>query len=292
MIADLHCHTRLSNGSVGIEEIVMLAEKNGISVIAITDRDCMAGNVRGRIIGSKHDITVLPGVQISCTDRKTRKTADILCYLPDFPDRLEGLCHTNQTLRKKAGLLMASRVAEKFNISTEFILKRSTGSTNCYSQHIMHSLMDAGYTDSIFGDLYERIFDPGSEEYMGINPHFASPQNVLRAIHDAGGIAILSNHAIRENEILIEELLPLGLDGIEVFHPLCSKERRDRLLAYARLNDLLVTGGSDFHGMYNRARTSVGCCGIGEEDLEKFMNYKSKKKKQQKRGESKITNEG
>lgn len=285
MRADLHCHTRLSNGSVGIEEIIMLAKTNGVAVLAITDRDCMAGNVRGRMIGEKNKIKVIPGVQISCTDRQTGRSADMLCYLAEFPDRLEGLCHKNQTIRKKVGQIMVTRASEKFNIAPEFIYKRSTGSTNLFCQHIMHALMDAGYANEICGELYERLFDPSSEDFIGINARYPSPQDVLTAIHDAGGIAVLSYAAMRRNPALAETLLPLGLDGIEVFHPLASEEEREKLLDFARENRLLATGGSDFHGMYNRARNSVGCCGIEDKLLDEFLNFKARKKRQQKRVE-------
>ena len=50
--AALHCHTRLSNGSLGIEDLIILAKKRGISTIAITDHDCLAGTVRGKVIGN------------------------------------------------------------------------------------------------------------------------------------------------------------------------------------------------------------------------------------------------
>ena len=92
MSADLHCHTRLSNGSLGIEDLIILAKKRGVSTIAITDHDCLAGTVRGKVIGERHGVTVIPGVELSGTDKTTGQEIHMLCYKPDFPDRLEGLC--------------------------------------------------------------------------------------------------------------------------------------------------------------------------------------------------------
>ena len=69
MSADLHLHTRLSNGSLGIEDIILLAKKRGVTTIAITDHDCLAGTVRGKVIGERHGITVIPGVELSGTDK-------------------------------------------------------------------------------------------------------------------------------------------------------------------------------------------------------------------------------
>ena len=92
MGGDLHCHTKLSDGSLGIEDLITLAKKRGIETIAITDHDCLAGTVRGKIIGYRFGVQVIPGVELSATDTETEKQVHILCYLPEFPDRLEGLC--------------------------------------------------------------------------------------------------------------------------------------------------------------------------------------------------------
>ena len=90
MGGDLHCHTRLSDGSVGIEDIIALARNCKLDTIAITDHDCLAGTVRAKIIGERNGVRVIPGVEISAVDPVTGRYAHILCYLPDHPDRLEG----------------------------------------------------------------------------------------------------------------------------------------------------------------------------------------------------------
>ncbi len=73
MGGDLHCHTKLSDGSLGIEDLVLLAKKKGIETIAITDNDCLAGTVRGKIIGDRYGVNVIPGVELSSRDEKTGK---------------------------------------------------------------------------------------------------------------------------------------------------------------------------------------------------------------------------
>ena len=92
MAADLHCHTKLSDGSVGIEDLIVIAQKSGIETIAITDHDCLAGTVRGQVIGKRYGVNVIPGVELSAFDNEAGKKVHILCYLADTPDRLEGLC--------------------------------------------------------------------------------------------------------------------------------------------------------------------------------------------------------
>ena len=163
MAADLHCHTKLSDGSVGIEDLIVIAQKSGIDTIAITDHDCLAGTVRGQVIGKRYGVTVIPGVELSAFDNEAGKKVHILCYLADTPDRLEGLCKRTSVARKRAGQIMMLKVASRFPISTDFIINHASGSTNLYKQHIMHALMDAGYTNEVFGGLYDALFSPESE---------------------------------------------------------------------------------------------------------------------------------
>ena len=67
MSGDLHCHTKLSDGTLGLEELIALAAKRGVETIAITDHDCLAGTVRAKIIGERNGVKVIPGVELSET---------------------------------------------------------------------------------------------------------------------------------------------------------------------------------------------------------------------------------
>ncbi len=291
MKGDLHCHSRLSDGSVGIEEIVALAKKKGLDVIAITDHDCLAGTGRAKNLGEKQGVRVIPGVEISCTDKISGKNVHMLCYLPDFPDRLEGLCHKNLIIRKKAGQIMMLKAAERFGIGADFIMKRCGGSTNLYKQHIMHALMEAGCTDTICGELYEELFLRKGEGNIAVNPIFPTPESVLEAIQNAGGIAVLAHPAHFGNFDTLERLIGLGLDGVEAYHPSASEADTQMLLRIAKEHKLLVTGGSDFHGMYGKTCMTIGAYSVCDKQLDDFLNYKARKKRQQKRMEAKLAQE-
>ena len=88
MGGDLHCHTKLSDSSMGIDDLIVLAQKRGINTIAITDRDCQAGTVRGKIIGERRGITVIPGVEISCYDSKREKYVEVMDIFVTVPTDL------------------------------------------------------------------------------------------------------------------------------------------------------------------------------------------------------------
>lgn len=283
MSVDLHCHTRLSDGSLGIEEIIIFALKKGLSTIAITDHDCLAGTVRSKVIGARHGLQVIPGVEFSSTCEEIGKNLHILCYLPDSPDMLEGLCKRNSQSRKRASHFMMLQTAKRFNIPTEFIAKCATGSTNLFKKHIMQSLIECGYTDSFNGELYKELFTKDSENNILIVPKYESTKSVIDSIHEAGGIAVLAHPYRSGCEDSIDLLIKMGIDGIEINHPSANEEQKANLRKIASKAKLLVTGGSDFHGLYNEYKVSLGDYTTSDEELHALLTYKSKQKRLQKK---------
>ncbi len=285
MAADLHCHTKLSDGSVGIEDLIVIAQKSGIDTIAITDHDCLAGTVRGQVIGKRYGVNVIPGVEISAFDFDAGKKVHILCYLADSPNRLEGICKRTSVARKRAGQIMMLKVASRFPVTSDFIIAHASGSTNLYKQHIMHALMDAGYTDSIFGSLYKALFDASSEINVLAPTKYPSVEEVIEEIHGAGGIAVLAHPAKFNNFDEINNYVKLGLDGIEVWHPSADEETVEKLSSICAKKGLLLTGGSDFHGIYGEKTVTLGACSTPQTNLDKLLGYKAKKKRAQRKAE-------
>lgn len=279
MSGDLHCHTKLSNGSLGIEDLITLAKKRGVEAIAITDHDCLAGTVRGKIIGDRFGVRVIPGVELSATDTETGKTVYLLCYLSDFPDRLEGLCHRNSLARKKAAHYMMLQLAKRYPITAEFIVKCATGSTNIYPQHMMQALMECGFTKEIYGELYHELFDKSVPGSISVTPKYSDIAEVLTAIHDAGGIAVLAHPILDGTLDSLPRLLENGLDGMEVWHPSANAEQQAQLKKLATKNKLLMTGGTDFRGLYNMAQVSIGDVTAPDEAVTKLLGYKARQKR-------------
>ncbi len=279
MRGDLHCHTKLSDGSLGIEDLITLAKKRGIEAIAITDHDCLAGTVRGKIIGDRFGVQVIPGVELSATDTKTGKKVHLLCYLSDAPDRLEGLCHRNSLARKKAAHYMMLQVAKRYPVAAELIVKCATGSTNIYKQHIMQALMECGFSRDIYGEMYHKLFDKDSPESVLVTPKYPDIEEVLTAIHDAGGIAVLAHPYFFDNLDSLPRLIENGLDGIEVWHPCATEEQQAELKKIATKNKLLMTGGTDFHGLYNLDPVSIGDVLTPDDAMAKLLGYKAKQKR-------------
>ena len=276
MKGDLHCHTKLSDSSEGIEEVIALAKRVGLDFISITDHDTMATFSRSRILSERYGITVIPGVEFSGYDELRNRKVHILCYLPLKPDRLEGLCIRANESRKKAGNEMARLVMKKYPITPESITKYSSGSNCIYKQHIMRALFDAGYTTTIYGPLFNQLFARKTGS-CSVLYRYPDVYEVLNAIHEAGGIAVMAHPSVYQSMDLLRELVDKNLlDGVEVYHPRNTQEDIPQILELAKQHDLLVTGGSDFHGMYSSTDQSfIGSRTVGKETLERLYHISS-----------------
>lgn len=285
MICDLHCHTKLSDGSMGIDDIIVLAEKCGVTNLAVTDLDCLAGTVRARLIGERHGIKVIQGVEISASDSENDREVLILGYMSNSPDRLEGLCHRNLVARKRAAQFMMIKAAQRFPITTDLVLKCAQGSTNVYPVHIMAALVESGVTTELFGDLYKELFTAGGEKSILIKPKFSEMSEVIQAIHDAGGIAILSHPGNYEGTNIVEKAIDLGIDGFEAWCPEHDDATAERFAALAKEKHILAIGGSNFCGRHNRACVTLGAIVTPEDRFTEFSNYKSKIRRQKAKAE-------
>ena len=278
MICDLHCHTKLSDGSLGIEDVIAQAKRTGIDWLSITDHDTMASFSRADVIGQREGVKILHGVELSAWDKKRGSKVHILCYAPQKPDRLEGLCLKSCEIRKECSKEMIGKVMEKFPITLESVLKHTTGSESIFKQHIMRALIDYGYALEFYGELDSELFNPkyGScyveREYPDVN-------FVIDLIHTARGVAVMAHPAQYDNIELLEELAAEGrIDGVEIGHYSADEEYRSRLRKIAEKYDLIQTGGSDFHGLYNSVPTHLGSETTSEKELERILKLVSSKK--------------
>jgi hypothetical protein len=279
MIADLHCHTTLSDGSLGIEEVIAQAKRNGIECLAITDHDTLSSMSRAAVLGKRYGVGIIPAVEFSAYDGNRGSKAHIICYNPLKPDRLEGLCLRTCDVRKTRGKAMSMKVIENYPIALENIIKYAAGSKAIYKCHIMHALMDYGYTIDLYGKIYNHIFSVKdglcAEIVRKEGDEYPDVKFVSQLIRSAGGIAVLAHPRVYNNFDLLEELAAGELiDGVEVWHRSIRKGDDERMLEIAEKYNLIVTGGSDFHGFYNHYPTPLGHYTTPVESLNRILRKK------------------
>ena len=193
MIGDLHCHTIMSDGSSSLEDLILYGKRGGMDFIAVTDHDTTAGNTRAVVLGKRYGINVIPGVEFSSVDKqRENKKVHILCYLPQIPERLQGLCSRTLKNRTQAGEEMIRRVMRYYPVTAEHIARYTSGSQSIYKVHIMLALMDLGYTDRIYSDLFHQLFSSRNGScYVPFD--YPDVREVVETIRQAGGVAVMAH---------------------------------------------------------------------------------------------------
>ena len=271
MIGDLHCHTRLSDGSMGIEELVAYAKRMGLDFLSITDHDTMAGVKRASVLCSRHGISLIPGVELSVMDKTRNRKAHILCYLPDKTILIDSLCSKIIANRSKVGQKMALEVMKYYPIVIENVLKFSQGSLCIYKQHIMCALIEAGYTNELFGDLYNDLFDTKNGRV------YPDVETALKIVKSSGAIAVLAHPGVYSSFELAEEMAEKKLiSGIELNHPKNTEADKKQILELCEKYNLVTTGGTDFHGMYAKRPNPIGTCMASDQQISALFALKSK----------------
>jgi hypothetical protein len=277
MKIDLHCHTTLSDGSLGIEDVIAQAKKTGIDILSITDHDTLASYSRAAVLAERYGIKIIQGVEMSAWDKTRNQKVHILCYAPKKPDRLEGLCLKCCEIRKSCSKEMIEKVRELYPISEESVLKHATGSKSIFKQHIMRALIEYGYALEFYGALNDELFNLKNGTCI-VEREYPDVKFVLELIRAARGVSVMA-HPVQYNNIeLLEELAADGkIDGVEIGHYTADEAARARLQEIADKYDLIVTGGSDFHGLYNARPTYLGSCTTTKENYDRIIRLSNKR---------------
>ncbi len=277
MICDLHCHTTMSDGSLGIEDVIVQAKRMNIDFLSITDHDTLSSFSRAKILGGRYGVKMIQGVEMSAWDKERKRKVHIICYAPQKPDRLEGLCLKSCEIRKACSREMIQKVMELYPITQESVLKHCTASKSIYKSHIMRALIEYGYAMQFYGELDKKLFSSDGGLCL-VEREYPDVRFVLDLIHTARGVAVMAHPALYDNtELLVELAEEKKLDGVEVYHYTADEKKQKELLDIAEKYDLIVTGGSDFHGLYNAVPTHLGSNTTSKENLDRIIKLSNKK---------------
>jgi 3',5'-nucleoside bisphosphate phosphatase len=269
MPADLHIHTNYSDGIYTPEEIVRKAKEAGLTTIAITDHDTVDGIERAIIEGEKLGIRVIPGIELT-TDLKDTEI-HILGYFIDYKAQwflklLKKMRDDRENRVKK----IAKKLKDiGISIDADEILKQSDG-RSVGRPHVARALLKKGIVSSI-QEAFNKYLDSNSPAYV---PHFKlSPAEAIQTIIKAEGVPVFAHPAVSACDEIIPELVKAGLAGIEIYYSKHSDFQIKHYLKIAEQYNLLVTGGSDFHGTM-RVKEKIGGASVPDEHIDKLEAFK------------------
>jgi 3',5'-nucleoside bisphosphate phosphatase len=248
---DLHLHTTASDGVRTPSDIVRYAKAKGLHAIAITDHDTIEGLEEGYSEGEKIGFEVIPGIEISA--EHSPGSMHLLGYFLDIHHPL-----LNERLHylQKARAERNPRIVENLNrlgvkITYDDVVKASGGG-QVGRPHFAQVLMEKGYVRS-FQEAFDRFLKKGAPAYVD-KVRFTSAESI-HFIREAGGIAVVAHpntlgvNGFQTLEALLLRLVTEGLEGIEVYYPEHSALEVVQYKGLAERHGLLITGGTDYHGI-------------------------------------------
>lgn len=261
MCIDLHTHSVYSDGSATPLELVELAVKQGVTALALSDHDTMAGVEEIMQLGSEYNLTVLSGVEISAMYDK--QSIHLLGYGIDPTDsEFTHWLTLLQDGREQRNRKILTSLQELGLEITNNDLQQISGTGLAGRPHIANILMNKGIVRS-FNEAFRSYLGKGKKAW---HCRFCySAIETISAIHRAGGIAVLAHpgqidSSMKRQPGLVRELAMYGLDGIEIYYPSHSRKMKKKLFRLAAEHNLLVTGGSDYHGT-TRPANMLACRG-------------------------------
>lgn len=264
---DLHTHTTVSDGTLSPAALVRYAKEKNLSAIAVTDHDIVDGVDEAVRVGRDAGVRVIPGVEISADSRAG--AMHVLGYFVDHRDaEFRRALKQLRSYREERN----PRIVEKLNqlgmalTYDEVVAKAGGGSVG--RPHFAQVLIEKGYVAST-QEAFDKYLKAGAPAY--VNKKRLTPANAIELIHAAGGVAVmahpfrlrLANDADLQNLLL--QLVEQGLDGLEVYYSDHGPEATRQLFDLAQRFELLIFGGSDFHGR-NKPHIDLGV-GRGNLDI-------------------------
>jgi len=252
---DLHCHTTASDGRMSPTELVRFAASLALRVIAVTDHDSTEGVVEALTEAKRYGLEVIPGVELSCDVAEGE-----LHMLGYFVDPVDPAFQAELTRLREGRVGRAQRMVQRltelgYPISFQRV-QELAGDGAMGRPHVAQALLEAGHIANR-AEAFDRFIGRNGPAYVP-RPRL-SPTDAVHLVRSVGGLPVFAHPFIVRQDGSTTELIPIaaslpeltaaGLAGLEAYYPRYRPTHTDRLLALARQYGLLVTGGSDFHGV-------------------------------------------
>jgi len=251
--ADLHLHSQFSDGTFTPEEIAAHASRHELRAIALTDHDTVEGCERAAAACGASGIEFITGTEL--TAEHNGHELHVLAYLVDGRNpRLVGEIAKFQRVRQERIREMVARINE-LDIPLE--VEEVFALANCRSPgrpHVARAMVKARLCGTL-DEAFERFLKKGRPAW--VPKARMSALEAIELIHQAGGLAVMAHPGLNRTDESIPDLVAAGLDGIECFHTKHNAATAERYQKIAREHGLLITGGSDCHGL-SKGRPLIG----------------------------------
>jgi len=271
--ADLHLHTFFSDGTYSPEEMVEKARGWGFSALSLTDHDTVEGCERTAAACALAEIEFISGAEL--TAQHEEHEIHILGYFIDTSHA--GLLSEIEKFQAVRQNRIREIVARLNSLGIPLDAETVFNLANCRSPgrpHVARALVQAGVCSGL-DEAFERFLKKNRPAFV---PKFKMSAAVaIDLIHEAGGVAVLAHPGLNHADQVIAPMAEAGLDGIECFHTKHSTSTAEHYLEIADSLNLLVTGGSDCHGM-NKGKPLIGTIKLPYQHVQKLKERVKERK--------------
>ncbi|WP_404399639.1 PHP domain-containing protein [Idiomarina seosinensis] len=247
MLADLHCHSRHSDGSLAVPELVQRAVSNSVELLALTDHDNINGSIEAHAYIAEHKLPLkyVHGVEISCQWHAFEIHIVGLNFDP-ADTALVNLLQQQQQARTERFDKILGKLAQRGVLLHRHECQFSGMPTR---KHIADALLNKGYVEHP-QQAFDRFIGKGQSAF--VKAKWCSIAEAIAAIQQAGGVAVLAHpHAYKLSNKWLRKLCceakQWGLDGLEVSISQQPMGQRSALAEFADDYQLKASQGSDFH---------------------------------------------
>lgn len=280
MPGDLHTHSTFSDGSLRAGALPHLAARTGLSHLAISDHDSLKAVRYAYEHRRAEGVALVPATELTAFDFARGRRVHLLCYWPD-PESAALEVHCGlMAARRNAACMQSARELEAIypQFKAQDALELAQDGGVLFKAAIMQVLCNYGLADGIYRETYKKLFGAGRGRVLH-EPQHQPVSEVLKVIRAARGVAVLAHPSVYKSMELARELIAEGrIDGVEIDHPRNTEEDRAELRALARAHGLLVTGGSDFHGLNAGTPRPLGLCHTSDEEIARLEALARKRK--------------
>jgi 3',5'-nucleoside bisphosphate phosphatase len=246
---DLHIHSTASDGSLSAGAVVAAARAGNLHIIALADHDTVAGYAEAAE-AARGALHVIPAIELSTIHEDSE--LHLLGYFIDpLADELKAYTARAAGWRDERMRQMLERLAGLgIRVSYETVLRGAGTETRTLGRpHLARALMEAGHVTS-FAEAFDRFLGDGGPAHIPV--HLLTATEAIEMVHRLGGLAVWAHPRQDVLEKEIAALADAGLDGIECYRPRVGPADAARIEnAAARHGGLLLTGGSDWHGIWS-----------------------------------------
>ena len=251
---DLHAHTTASDGALTPRELVRLAARHGVRVLAVTDHDSTEGLAEAIDEAAHHGIEIVPGLEIN-TDVPGAEIHVLGYYVDRHAEwfqaflreqRAERVARVHRIVERLTELGMPLTAEEVFAVCRE-------GSPG--RPHVAQAMVRRGYVKSVREafDRWLRADGPANVPRRRL-----TPVEAVAVIRRAGGVPVLAHPGLAHRDAMIPELVEAGLAGIETYYPEHSAAQVTAYRSMCERLHLVATGGSDYHGSHTGRAATLG----------------------------------